>query len=640
MSATRRSAIILPSEPLAAYVDKGEVKARYFNPDAMFDHVCVIQEEPGVPQAFFGDATVTEIVAPLGQIDIDRVWEACPDATLVRGYGFDDQAAAAVRIGRALALPTIVSAHIPPITYARLDLRHSRSWRRIGVLPAMLRWSRTMRQADAVICVSTFVAREVRTLAPHTRIELNYNRVDPAFVAPARTRTGPRLRLLTIGRLYPTKNQAVILRAVARVPEIDLILVGRGPLRDELRALATTLGIADRVEWIPAVPHRDLPALYARADAFTMASEGEGFCTVVLEAMSGSLPVILPRREPFVELADSAAVYTDGTVDSFAAAFGSMLDERRRGAAAARSWSRAREVNSAWSEAREAALVRSIVADEGPSWRGDLHRVLRRRFTPLRGGRIVAELPRIAADVVDGEEATRYLPVLAHAAGLGTNDRILDVGSGFGAFVAAAAAAGFATTGLEPSVEDRVFADRRMSGGHQKAEIAAGVAERLPFPDASFELVTLFNTLEHVDDPERAIAEAARVCTSGGHVFVLAPDYGSCLREPHYQVAWLPRLPRGVYRLYLRLRRRDPAMLDSLRLITLAEVKSAAARAGLREVRSFNDSPTKWDRPDGIQRRWLRVLVRAMILAHVAGVARRLHRRVPRGAIELLLVKP
>ena len=85
--------------------------------------------------------------------------------------------------------------------------------------------------------------------------------------------------------------------------------------------------------------------------------------------------------------------------------------------------------------------------------------------------------------------------------------RALDVGTGTGVFAEAFAACGLQATGIDPN-PDLLEAARRLVPG---ARFDAGTAEKLAFPDGSFDLVMLSHVLHETDDPAAALAEARRV---------------------------------------------------------------------------------------------------------------------------------
>ncbi|MEZ6194730.1 MAG: class I SAM-dependent methyltransferase [Planctomycetota bacterium] len=83
---------------------------------------------------------------------------------------------------------------------------------------------------------------------------------------------------------------------------------------------------------------------------------------------------------------------------------------------------------------------------------------------------------------------------------------LLEVGCGDGAVSRALRARGFRPVGLEAGIRPRRLAD---------FSILRGDATALPFPDASFDLISLRHVLHHLPDPARALAEARRVARRG-----------------------------------------------------------------------------------------------------------------------------
>jgi glycosyltransferase involved in cell wall biosynthesis len=99
---------------------------------------------------------------------------------------------------------------------------------------------------------------------------------------------------VTVGRLSPEKNQTRLLRAFAQVharrPEARLLIVGGGPLEDDLAALIAELGLTDAA--FLAGPQGNPFALMAAADCFVLSSRYEGQPMVLLEAALCDLPIV------------------------------------------------------------------------------------------------------------------------------------------------------------------------------------------------------------------------------------------------------------------------------------------------------------------------------------------------------------
>jgi glycosyltransferase involved in cell wall biosynthesis len=91
-----------------------------------------------------------------------------------------------------------------------------------------------------------------------------------------------------VGRLAEQKDYPTYLQAAARLapvfPDVDFLVVGEGGLRDQLVALAASLGIADRVRFTGL--RHDVPALLAGVDVLALTSLYEGLPNVVIEAMA------------------------------------------------------------------------------------------------------------------------------------------------------------------------------------------------------------------------------------------------------------------------------------------------------------------------------------------------------------------
>ncbi|MEI7750041.1 MAG: glycosyltransferase family 4 protein [Candidatus Moraniibacteriota bacterium] len=101
------------------------------------------------------------------------------------------------------------------------------------------------------------------------------------------------VRILAVSRLTPRKGIRFLIRAMASIPGTSrLIIVGGGGERQNLESIATSVGVADRVEFRGLVPHEELPAIYREADIFCLPSLNEGMSNTVLEAIASGLPVV------------------------------------------------------------------------------------------------------------------------------------------------------------------------------------------------------------------------------------------------------------------------------------------------------------------------------------------------------------
>lgn len=140
--------------------------------------------------------------------------------------------------------------------------------------------------------------------------------------------------------------------------------------------------------------------------------------------------------------------------------------------------------------------------------------------------------------------------------------RVLEIGSGSGGLCVALARMGYDVTGIEPN-EDGVRASRLRAQRYPgiRCRFEVGVAERLPLPDGSVDLVVSRQVLEHVPDLPGAARECFRVLAPGGLCYHNLPNF-TFPWEGHYRVPWIPRASRRVGRLYLRAIGRDTRLFD------------------------------------------------------------------------------
>jgi len=96
--------------------------------------------------------------------------------------------------------------------------------------------------------------------------------------------------LLSMGRLHEVKAHDISLEALALIPQAYLWIAGTGPLEAELKALAQSLGVADRVRFLGW--RNDAAALYRTADACLFPSRFEPLGNVVIQCWANGLPVI------------------------------------------------------------------------------------------------------------------------------------------------------------------------------------------------------------------------------------------------------------------------------------------------------------------------------------------------------------
>jgi glycosyltransferase involved in cell wall biosynthesis len=247
--------------------------------------------------------------------------------------------------GRLAAL----GLRIPVVVTAERNVIARPAWQ-VAVERILDRWT-DVYLVNSQAIVDGLVTRE-RLAA--TKMRVVHNGIDlgrlPPFVLDrhaARRSAGfdPARRLVAqVGRLERQKDYPTFLAAMARVlaelADVDVLVAGEGALRAELEALASRLGIADRVRFLGL--RHDVPALLGGVDVLALTSRYEGLPNVVIEAMAtGAVAVVTDVggcRELIVP-GETGFLVPPGDVDAVAAATLRVLgspDVARRVAAAAR----------------------------------------------------------------------------------------------------------------------------------------------------------------------------------------------------------------------------------------------------------------------------------------------------------------
>jgi sugar transferase (PEP-CTERM/EpsH1 system associated) len=219
---------------------------------------------------------------------------------------------------------------------------HGRKWK-----PALLRRLHAPL-VDRYITVSQDLQRYLieRVGIRTERISQIYNGVDVSrFNArrdlerawlPENFRGSGRIVIGTVGRMQRVKDQTTLIRAfaalVARRPEwrnrVRLLMVGAGPLLEELQTLAISMGLRDLTLFPGAL--EDIPRALSAMDVFVLPSINEGISNTILEAMAAGLPVVASAVGGNCELVEdgvSGRLFAAGGVATLEGILESYVDD-------------------------------------------------------------------------------------------------------------------------------------------------------------------------------------------------------------------------------------------------------------------------------------------------------------------------
>jgi glycosyltransferase involved in cell wall biosynthesis len=158
------------------------------------------------------------------------------------------------------------------------------------------------------------------------------------------TAPGAPPTLVTVGHLIPRKRHADVIAALARLsprhPDLRYVVVGDGPERERLQALARSLGVGDRVELRGQRPPEEAAACARGGTVFVLPSVDEAFGVAYVEAMAGGVPAIGCLGEDGPEEIAAAGggmvLVPPGDVEALAAHIEALITDADRRAALGR----------------------------------------------------------------------------------------------------------------------------------------------------------------------------------------------------------------------------------------------------------------------------------------------------------------
>jgi ubiquinone/menaquinone biosynthesis C-methylase UbiE len=204
-----------------------------------------------------------------------------------------------------------------------------------------------------------------------------------------------------------------------------------------------------------------------------------------------------------------------------------------------------------------------------------LRRLVEKEFREDFGVYDSAQVELIVAAWMDDEKdaAWRFAELEASSPGA---KRILDMACGCGTAVFWGLIHGLDMYGIDPNPDKhRFMALKSKEYGYPEAWLSRfhiGVGENLPYKCDEFDAVLSYQTMEHVQNPRQVMAELIRVTRVGGCINLRFPDYRGTY-EAHYQLPWLPLLPKAVAKLYLSLLGRPWHGLQNIQYVTGPRVK-------------------------------------------------------------------
>ncbi len=235
---------------------------------------------------------------------------------------------AAVMLGKWLDVPVVMTARGNDVTL----------WPRYRLPRWQILWA--ARHCDRLITVSDSLRDQLENLGvSRSKLVTLRNGVDLEFFRvmdreACRQELGLSGKLiLAVGHLIERKDHQLIIRALCDLPDVNLVIVGEGPLRSYLTSLAGELGLAARVTLVGDVSQQQLVKYYNAADLMVLSSIREGMANVMLESLACGTPVVAMNIEGVSEVLTSEAagmIVHERSPGALASAIGEVLSRLPR----------------------------------------------------------------------------------------------------------------------------------------------------------------------------------------------------------------------------------------------------------------------------------------------------------------------
>ncbi len=182
--------------------------------------------------------------------------------------------------------------------------------------------------ADKVIAISHQTRQDIVQYfgIKEDRIDVIYQNCDPIFhqtISQAvRNKIIEKYRLpgkylLSVGTIEERKNLMLIVKALTKIENIPLVVVGRETrYTKKVKDFITENKLAERVHFMQSVTHADLPVIYQQAEIFIYPSRFEGFGIPIIEALHSGVPVIAAKGSCLEEAGGPGSIYVDPDDDT------------------------------------------------------------------------------------------------------------------------------------------------------------------------------------------------------------------------------------------------------------------------------------------------------------------------------------
>ena len=198
-------------------------------------------------------------------------------------------------------------------------------------------------RADGLLAVSGALADEMAQLGmDRDKITVHYTGLDRDRFRPLRhTQLRAQLArqlgfvmpdnvplLACVGNLMERKGQDIAIKSLAQLTDARLVVVGKGEIEDDLRDLAASLGVGERVHFAGSVDHDVMPLILSAADVMVLPTVSEGLANAWVESIACGTPVVTTDVGGVREIitSDTAGRLVERNPEAFTAAVRDILN--------------------------------------------------------------------------------------------------------------------------------------------------------------------------------------------------------------------------------------------------------------------------------------------------------------------------
>ncbi len=341
-------ALIFPNDPLIAYVKKGELKDRYFNPKNIFDEIhfitfadneCEVEEiqktigdakgyihrvdKLSILDMFFPKRRVAEIQEIVKNIKID----------VVRGFSSTYSGYFTKEVAKIKKVTSIISLHtnFDDMRYQFIKRKDYFRYLKYFITKYTIE-NEVLIEIDHIIAKYLFTKKyALENKVDENKIEVIYNSIffEKFYPRPVIERK-EQTKVISIGNLEIGKGQRILIDAIPLIPNnITFTFVGDGEDYELLQSKVKDYGIEKRVTFIKSIPNDELAKLYREHDIFSLPIQYGGICIPALEATASGLALVMPKpiHEESPEITGEYALVVENSPNGFAKGIQKVADD-------------------------------------------------------------------------------------------------------------------------------------------------------------------------------------------------------------------------------------------------------------------------------------------------------------------------